>query len=67
MMKMRTSTLFFALAFALPGYAVAQSETPPPMPLEDQEAIEQLNKGLDAIKGLEAATDAATRQKKINA
>ncbi len=40
----KQSACFFALVFMLPGYAVAQSETPPPMPLEQQEQREQMNK-----------------------
>ena len=60
---MRTCALLFA-ALMFPAYAAAENDTPPPMPLEDQEQMELLNNGVAAIKGLEAATEAATVQKK---
>ena len=62
MQRQRTS-LLIAL-FLLPGHAKAQSDTPPPMPLEQQEQLEQLEKANTAIHGLEAAIDEATKEKK---
>jgi hypothetical protein len=62
--KMRKQACAFALVFMLPGYAVAQSETPPPMSLEQQEQLEAKERLSNTIGRLGAALIEFTAAKK---
>jgi hypothetical protein len=52
------------LLLLFPALVKAQNETPPPMPLEDQEQLEQLQKLEDLAKNLQGSIETATAEKK---